>query len=71
MSDERLKELDKEIKKITSECNECLQGGADSARSISGSRFYELVVKRYTEDEIEAVLNTTTPVALNSMSTKV
>jgi len=56
MSDETLRELDKEIKKITSECNECLQGGADEARSTAGSRFYELVVKRYTEDEIEAVL---------------
>jgi hypothetical protein len=48
-----------------------LQGGADAARNIAGGRFYELLVKRYTEDEIEAVLNTTTPVALNSMSTKV
>jgi hypothetical protein len=44
---------------------------ADAARNIAGGRFYELLVKRYTEDEIEAVLNTTTPVALNSMSTKV
>jgi hypothetical protein len=56
MSDERLEDLDKEIRDITSECNDRLQGAADAARSIAGGRFYELVVRRYTEDEIEAVL---------------
>jgi hypothetical protein len=56
MSDERLKDLDKEIQEITSECNDLLQGAAEDAGRVAGSRFYELVVRRYTEDEIEAVL---------------
>jgi hypothetical protein len=56
MSDERFKALEKEIGDITSECNECLQGGADDAATMAESRLYELVVRRYTEDEIEAVL---------------
>jgi hypothetical protein len=56
MSDERLKALDEEIQDITSECNDCLQGAAEDAGRVAASRFYELVVRRYTEDEIEAVL---------------
>jgi hypothetical protein len=56
MSDERLKALDEEIQEITSECNDVLQGAAEDAANVAGSRFYELVVRRYAEDEIEAVL---------------
>jgi hypothetical protein len=56
MSDERFNALDSEIRSITSECNDDLQGAADDAVTTAVSRFYELVVRRYTEDEIEAFL---------------
>jgi uncharacterized repeat protein (TIGR03803 family) len=40
MSDERFKALEKEIGDITSECNECLQGGADDAANLYGTTTY-------------------------------
>ena len=56
MTEERLKELDKEIQEITAECDDFLQGAAEDAGRVASSRFYDLVVRWYTEDEIEAVL---------------
>ncbi len=56
MSDARLEALDREIRDITSGCNDDLQGTADDVVSVVAGRLYQLVVRCYTEDEIEAVL---------------